>query len=573
MRILESRRLTGPGLMLDRAGAILDVELGDAERDRVLAAWRAGARELLEAVGWRREVLAIRVFEGGASVAFTAPADALYAASDLNESAWASAQAAVEGSSAPDLAAEAEKLRATIAAERRPGLLALRDAARARGVIFLHGEERVSVGSGHGAAVWPEDAIPSPAAVDWTRVHDVPVALVTGSNGKTTVVRLLAAMATAEGRATGLTSTDGVSIAGRWVDQGDYSGPNGARLLLREQDVEVAVLETARGGLLRRGLAVERADVAVVTNVADDHLGEFGVQDLATLAETKLLVARAIGADGRVVLNADDPMLVAAAPGLTAPVAWFSLDPANPVVAAHVARGGRAAVAGPDGLTLVERGRRTLLALTGEIPMTLGGAARHNVANALAAIAAAGGLGISIEAIGKTLRRFGQDPGDNPGRANLLEVGGLHVVVDYAHNPHGMNALAAATSGLVGGRRLVLLGQAGDRSDAAIRDLARAAMALRPDMVVAKEMDRYLRGRAPGEVPGVLADEFRRLGLPPDRVVCGGVELPAVRTALTWGRPGDLLILALHQDRDSVMGLLRRLRETGWTAGEPLPPE
>ena len=202
--------------------------------------------------------------------------------------------------------------------------------------------------------------------------------------------------------------------------------------------------------------------------------------------------------------------------------------------------------------------------------MTMGGAARHNVANALAAMLAAEALDIPLESIGDTLRRFGGDPGDNPGRANFFEVGGAKVVIDYAHNPDGMRALAAATDGIPARRRLVLLGQAGDRTDAAIRDLARAAMALRPDRVVAKEMDRYLRGRVPGEVPGLIADEFRRLGLGADQVTCGGVEVEAAREALGWARPGDLLVFALHQDREAVVALLDRLRETGWRAGEPL---
>ena len=571
MRVLDSRRLTGPNLLLDRAGAVLDIELSDAERDRALTAWRAAATRLLDAVGWHGQVLAMRSFAGGASVAFTAPADALYAATDLNEAAWASAQAGLEGTPAPDTSATVENLRTTIAAERRPALSALRDAARARGVVFLHGEEQVSVGAGTGVAVWPDDAIPTPSAVDWSRVHDVPIVLVTGSNGKTTTVRLLAAMAKAAGRVAGLTSTDGVAVGGRQIGEGDYSGPSGARLLLRDSAVEVAVLETARGGLLRRGLTVERADVAVVTNIADDHLGEFGVQDLTTLAETKLLIARAIGAEGRVVLNADDPVLVAASRDLTAPIAWFSLDAANPVVTEHVARGGRAAVLRGDEVTLLERGHPVVVAKTSEIPIAIGGAARYNVANALAAVLAAGGLGLPFEAIGETLRRFGTDPADNPGRANLFEVGGVKVLLDYAHNPHGMEALAAAAAGVPSKRRLVMLGQAGDRSDEAIRDLARSVMALRPDRVVAKEMDRYLRGRAAGEIPGILADEFRQLGLSEAQISAGDVEIRAVEKALEWARPGDLLILAVHQDRPVVATLLDRLRRTGWKAGEPLP--
>ena len=177
--------------------------------------------------------------------------------------------------------------------------MALREAARARDVTFLAGEELVSVGSGGGALVWPAGALPDPAAVDWSRVHDVPVALVTGSNGKTTVVRLLAAILAGQGLTVGHTSTDGVSVAGIRLAEGDYSGPSGARLLLRRPEVEAAVLETARGGLLRRGLGVDRAAVAVVTNVADDHLGEFGIDSLDQLADVKLLPARAVRAGGR----------------------------------------------------------------------------------------------------------------------------------------------------------------------------------------------------------------------------------------------------------------------------------
>ena len=566
MRILDSRRLTGPGLVLDRPGVVLDLELEPARRAEASATWRAAVERLLAAVGWGSQRIRTREFGAGLSLAFTAPPDALYAAVELNECAWAATEAALAGGRGPEPEAAVEGLRQMIAAERNPALLAMRAAAAAHGVTFLHGEDLVSVGAGRGVRVWPERELPTPDAVPWHEVHDIPTALVTGSNGKTTVVRLLAAMAAATGRVSGLTSTDAVRVGGRTVDEGDYSGPNGARLLLRQSDLEVAILETARGGLLRRGLAVGRADVAVVTNVADDHLGEFGVETLEALAETKLLVARAIGPDGRVVVNADDPVLAAAVRNVRAPVAWFSFDPARPAL-----RSGPAAATLEGGaVTLREGAAQETIAEASAIPLALGGAARHNLANALAALVAARPLGISAAAARETLLRFGRDPSDNPGRANLIELGGVRLLIDYAHNPHGMRALAGATAAIPAGRRLVLLGQAGDRGDQAIRDLARAAMAVRPDQVIVKEMDRYLRGRAPGEVPGILLDEFRRQGLPADRVRIGGPELEAVRQALGWARPGDLLILALHQDRGPVMELLDRLRRSGWTAGEPV---
>jgi cyanophycin synthetase len=569
--VADSRRLTGPSLLLDRPGAILEVRLDDALGDGAVAAWRAAARRLLDAVGWRGEALATRPFSGGVSLALTAPVDALYAATELNEAAWAAGSAGLEGRAAPDDAAVVEGLRKAIAEERDPALLALHDAARAHDVTFLCGEELVSVGTGTGATVWPSAALPVPASVDWARVHDIPVALVTGSNGKTTVVRMLAAILAEAGRAAGVTSTDGVSVRGGPIAEGDYSGPSGARLLLRRPDVDAAVLETARGGILRRGLPVERANVAVVTNVADDHLGEFGIQDVGALAEVKLLVARAVRPGGAVVLNADDAVLRERARGVRVPIVWFSLRPAAAELSAHLAAGGRAAVCDDGQLALVEGSTRIAVVSVDEVPAAAGGAARHNVANALAALGAAAVLGVMPEVVARALRRFGRAGDDNVGRANQFELGGVRVIVDYAHNPHGMAALAVMVRAMPARRRLVLLGQAGDRSDEAIRTLARTALALRPDRVVLKELERYLRGRLPGEVPGLMADELLRLGVPGDSISRPGTELAAVRDALAWARPGDLLVLTVHQDRPAVLALLERLRARGWRAGEVVP--
>jgi len=313
---------------------------------------------------------------------------------------------------------------------------------------------------------------------------------------------------------------------------------------------------------------VERADVAVVTNVADDHLGEFGIQDVGALAEVKLLVARAVRPGGAVVLNADDPLLRLHARGVGAPIVWFSLRPALPELSAHVAAGGRAAVCDAGQLVLVEGSTRAPVVAVDELPAAAGGTARHNVANALAALAAAAVLGVAPEAAARALRRFGRDQGDNAGRATLLELGGVRVIVDYAHNPHGMTALAEMMRAMPARRRLVLLGQAGDRSDEAIRALARAALGIRPDRVVLKELERYLRGRSPGEVPDIMADELARRGVPAEAVSRPGTELAAVRDALAWARPGDLLLLTVHQDRPLVLALPERLRAAGWRAGE-----
>src|SRR5436309_13147527 len=248
MKLRDSRRLTGPNLLLDRAGAVLEVSLAPEEAAAVVAAWQENVRRMLGSVGWPGEEIAVRRFPGGASLAISAPIDALYSAAEVNEWAWAAAEGAMAGAPVADLGEGAEGLRARIAQEANPALLALRDAAAAHGVSFLWDDRHVSVGLGTGSITWPAEALPDPATVDWSAVHDVPVLMVTGTNGKTTTVRLLGAIAAAAGKVPGLTSTDHVEVGGEVVDRGDYSGPGGARILLRDRRVEIAQQDAGTAG-------------------------------------------------------------------------------------------------------------------------------------------------------------------------------------------------------------------------------------------------------------------------------------------------------------------------------------
>jgi len=388
---------------------------------------------------------------------------------------------------------------------------------------------------------------------------------VTGTNGKTTTVRLVAAMARAAGRVAGLTCTDVISVEGEVIDRGDFSGPGGARTLLRDRRVELAVLETARGGILRRGLAVRRADAALVTNVAADHLGDFGIGDLDALADAKMVVTRVVGPGGRVVLNADDPRLVARAGRTAAPVIWFSLDPERSP-ACRLAAGESAWVLHGEALERWQSGGRQHMAHVDDIPIAFGGAARHNVANALAALALGSALGLPEDLMLRGLRAVRGTPEDNLGRGNVLALGGVTILLDYAHNPHGVAALRGIVASLLARRRLILLGQAGDRDEESIRDLARAAWSLSPDRVVIKELPEMLRGRELGDVPAILEDELRRLGAGDDVIARAANELDAVEQALAWARKGDLLVLLVHTQRAEVLALLEKLREGGWEA-------
>jgi cyanophycin synthetase len=567
----DSRRVPGPNLLWDRPGAVAEVTCPDELAEPFVAAWAAQARRMLDGVGWTEEQVVARRFPHGASVAVSAPIDGLLSATEINEWAVASAAARVLGDHAPQYGVAAKKIRRMIRREARPALVAIHRAAAAHGVTCLHDPEEVSVGSGTGAVTWPLTAIPAPDEVDWRHVHDVPIVLVTGTNGKTTTVRLLAAVARAAGRVAGFSSTDTVTIGDETLDRGDWAGPAGARLVLRDRRVEFAVLETARGGILRRGLAATRASAAIVTNVGEDHFGEWGIHDVRSLAETKLVVARAVLPGGRLVLNADDPVLVELSRTTSAPLMWISHEAASPVVWRHLEAGGDAAWVERGSLMLSFGGTSCDVMPVADVPLAMGGAARHNVQNALGVVALAAVAGLPLDAIRAGLGAFRNTPADNPGRLNVYRFGDVTVLVDFVHNPHGMDAMARLAAALPARRRLVVLGQAGDRDDDALRALARSTFRMRPDRVVLKEMEAYLRGRAVGEASGVMEAEFRALGVPPDDIVHAPSEYEAVRTALAWARDGDLLFLPTHAERERVLQLLDRLHAADWRAGDSLP--
>jgi UDP-N-acetylmuramyl tripeptide synthase len=492
---------------------------------------------------------------------FSAPHDALMTATEVSEWAWERAAAGAGESEfdlAHDLGDDAAAIMGTrAAAERSTAPSALRTAAVLHRVPLIEDDAWVSLGAGAGSRQWPRDALPAVDAVPWSELHDVPTALVTGSNGKTTVVRLLAAMAAAAGLTPGYCCTEGVFVGGRAVSEGDYSGPDGARKVLRHAAVQAAILETARGGILRRGLAVRRADVAVVTNISADHIGEYGIEDALDLAETKLVVARAV-ADGILVLNADDATLMTAAARLphaaTARKALFARDHGHPMLAALRTCGGTTCGL-RDGTLLLSRGADELaLGEVVALPLTLGGAAPYNVANLSAAALAGIALGLPAAAILRTVQSFGAAPLDNPGRLERWRHRGARVLIDYAHNPDGLEQLLRVARALKPARLCVLLGQAGNRDDGAIADLARVAARYAPDCVVLKELPLLLRGRAPGEVSALLERALLAAGLPAERIFVEPDEAAAARRLLDAAKPGDVIVLPVHTRavRDSL---------------------
>jgi UDP-N-acetylmuramyl tripeptide synthase len=371
---------------------------------------------------------------------------------------------------------------------------------------------------------------------------------------------MLAAVLEAAGHTPGITTTDYVAVGREVIERGDCSGPQSARRALRDPRATAATLEIARGGLLRRGLPLPRAAAACVTNVAADHLGEYGVNTVAELADVKFSVHKALGEGGLLVTSTEDALCSSRAASLApvlarrgAAVGLTALIPDHPALAAHP--GPAAALV--DGRLALRDGPDAPwrpLADLDAVPATFGGRAVYNVRNALAAALLARALGVPDEATALGLATFRGDAADNPGRGNVFPLpGGARALVDFAHNAPAMDALGAFAWALPARRRLVLLSQPGDRRDAELEAYARAAARLGAERYVVADLPDYLRGREPGAVPAVLRRALRDAGIPDDHIVEAPDPAAGVRSAVAWAGPDDLLVLAVLSHRAEAL--------------------
>lgn len=336
----------------------------------------------------------------------------------------------------------------------------------------------------------------------------IPVIAVTGTNGKTTVTRLIAHMYETTGKVVGMTLTEGIYIDGERVYAGDCSGPTSAQAVLLHPFVEVAVLETARGGIIRAGLAFDECKVGVVTNISADHMGLRGVNTLDDLANVKQVVVEAIARDGAAVLNADDPLVAEMAAATDAEIVYFSMNAAtmlqdNPVYSAHFAAGGRCVCVENNQIVLVAGGERTLLIELDRVGFTYHGKLHFQVMNALAAAAAAWAEGLNPAMIAQALTTFVTDSATVPGRFNITELNGRQIILDYGHNVAAVKAFGQAVLALPPRRTVVALCLPGDRADSDLRATVEATLPFVDSYVLYDSGD--LRGRAPLEVPRLAA--------------------------------------------------------------------
>ena len=361
---------------------------------------------------------------------------------------------------------------------------------------------------------------------------------ISGTNGKSTVTRLITHVLLRAGRHVGTTTSDGVLVDERMVDPGDWTGPGGAHQILARHDIDVAVLETARGGIVLRGVGYESNDASVLTNVSSDHLDLQGIHTLPELAEVKSTICRITRPDGWVVLNADDPLVSAVSRRVKARVALFTMvGDESAVVRRHRERGGRAYLVRDGVIVEADGAAETAIVEVARVPITIGGLARHNVANALAAAGGARGLGATIAQVRDGLTAFAPDAAKSPGRLNLFRLGARVVIVDFAHNEAGVGAILDVAEGIAAGAAgraapiTAIIGTAGDRPDDTLRGIGRIA-AERAQRVAIKQTLEYLRGRTAESVVGELMVGIVAGGGSPADVPIYDSETDALRAEL-----------------------------------------
>jgi cyanophycin synthetase len=386
----------------------------------------------------------------------------------------------------------------------------------------------------------------------------VPVAAVTGTNGKTTTARLIAHVLKAQGLRVGMTNTDGVTVNGRQTDSGDCSGPRSARNVLMHPDVDAAVLETARGGILREGLGFDRCQVAVVTNIGTgDHLGLNFITTVEDLAVLKRVIIQNVATDGYGVLNATDPHCVRMGQVCSGRVIFFAADGGHPVLGTHRAQGHRSIWVESGCIVAVEGEQRHMLPLD-QVPFTQGGRIGFQVENAMAAVGAAWGMGVPWDTIRQGLASFQSDAGSVPGRFNLMAYRGATVIADYGHNPDAMRALVSAVQAMPATRRSVVISGAGDRRDEDIREQTQILGAAFDEVILFE--DACQRGRAEGEVVGLLRQGLEGAAMT-HRVDSIVGEFLAIDTALARLQPGDLCLVLVDQVQEALAHLQQRCTE------------
>ena len=563
MRLIEIRLLEGPNVYRLEPAVKIEIAVG---RRRTWYGQRVPARHALVRLGrrvpageWPREVRGLVGWSRRLRRDVGEPVTGITVHRSSDPGHWIVV--------APWVGAERSQVMAEATVD-----LTERNVLPARGTRLTPGQARLLESWSRRIA----EARTSPPALIRDAERRMPIVSITGTNGKSTVTRVITHILLLAGRHVGTTTSDGVLIDERMVEPGDWTGPGGAAQILRRSDIDVAVLETARGGIVLRGVGYESNEASVLTNVSSDHLDLQGLHTLPELAEVKATICRITRPNGWVVLNGDDKFVAAVGRTVAANVAYFSVARKEPaVVRRHIDAGGRAYVVRDDAIVEIERRVSRAILPVLDVPIAIGGLARHNVANALAAAGGARGLGASIDDVAAGLRDFRPTSERSPGRLNIFRLGAKIVIVDFAHNEAGVGAVLDVAEGIAAGAAArtapitMIIGTAGDRPDDTLRGIGRIA-AQRAQRIAVKETLKYLRGRSRESMIGELLIGVRAAGRATSDVPVYESETAALRAEATRNgtnphgglETSRVIVLMCHEEREEVFKLLASLGAT-----------
>ncbi|WP_432773629.1 Mur ligase family protein [Francisella salimarina] len=554
-----SRRLVGPNLFFKETGTVLDVPLIE-HRDKLTELFYQEANRILPVLGWQDIKLTHKFFNNGVRYAMIAPVDITMPACDVIDFIWLSVREGFETGSFKSLQEAQDELMPFINEDKNLTYRKLYELAKSKGFNAFRDKNKAYVGSGTGCYEFDldNDKIED---VDWSKVYDIPAVIVTGTNGKTTTVRLTDYICRTAGKLTGYTSTDWVKVNDELIDEGDYSGPTGHQFVLTNKKVEVALLESARGGLLKRGLIETYVDAAAVTNVSADHLGEDGIETVAELAEAKSIVFRTMGKGSHAIINLDNSYMKERFDKLTCAKIIVTQNPEQHDMDYYLSKSDYACIVENGSFTWTSSDSKQEILPVVDAPLTVKGFAKHNIENAMIAIALSFKLGISFDNIEKALRSYKNDPKVNRGRANIFEFDNKVVVLDYAHNEAGMDALLSMMKAYdKGGKKYLMIGTTGDRKYL-IPGINDIIIKHGIDFVVIKETEKYLRGAEPLELPTLIRGDLQSKGFDISKTYISHGELTGVKYILDKLEDDDIGIFCCQAELEEVASYLENLAQ------------
>ena len=555
-------RLMGSNIYFSGTGAALDITLSGQDlkdMSKLIKLYEVELERIMQALNWSGYKTGIRVYSKGFKYALSAPADLLFCAIYVLRQTGESAYNQYKTGEPNPIQDILEYIEPEIKSELDLKYRAICDEARRRSLNVFLEKYDICIGSGKYAYRADIDDIIL-RDIPWDEIKEVPSVMVTGTNGKTTTVRLTAYIARHAGKKVGYCSTDWVMVGDEIVEKGDLSGPTGSLRVMMHPEVELAVLEVARGGLVRRGLIADYVRGATVTNVSEDHLGQDGIENLEDMAESKSLVYDAVRAGGYRVINLDDDELrkrVSTLPGKKILITQRPLT--NKDVKACLKYADHVCYIKDNAFYWKTGDTEEMVATFEETPITVNGMAKHNVENAMNAICLSYILGLTKEQITEGLRTYENTAENNHGRANTFKHNGGTIIVDFAHNPAAIGAILNMAHAYLkpGGKLSMLVGNTGNRLK--LTDgICQMVVDAKVDTVMIKEIPNYLRGAKLGQIPKMIEDSLLEKGLKKKQIIMIGDEETALEHTLDTMQPGDVCAFLCHSNTGHILEELNK---------------